>query len=258
MRLPLALCSMFAATVLAQDPVPEESKPHAEPRIQHDATTLLLPPGTYEIDTLVDAGAEFLGWNILSNPADYAHIRLKLQKQMRMNKGTVEEALCELLFNKGLALVAQNPDQNLYEVVALGGVKGRAAIQRAPFRSNTEILKQPHLKQPVTTTIRLHHIHATVCLNALRPLFAAAKGNAAGKRARGAAGGASSPGLTFSWAGGQDVMIRGMQHEVAHALEVIRELDGEQPGEVVDVQTSVKKLREQIRELQAQLDDLLK
>ena len=53
-------------------------------------------------------------------------------------------------------------------------------------------------------------------------------------------------------------MIRGMQHEVAHALEVIRELDGEQPGEVVDVQTSVKKLREQIRELQAQLDDLLK
>ena len=243
MRVPLCLFSILTATALAQNPASDAGDRSATPRIQQDATTLILPSGSYDLGTIVDAGADFLGWNILTNPVDRAIHKFELQQQMSLDKGSAEEALCELFFSQGFVLVGQNPAQQLYELIALGGAKGVAAIQSGPFRSVADILAQPHLKQPVVTSISLHNVDAQTCQNTLRPFLSKPGG---------------TPGISVSSMPPNSIMLQGMQHEVARAIAMIRELDGPLPEEAPNNAPRLEQLKAQIQKLQAQLEKLQK
>jgi hypothetical protein len=217
----------------------------AKPAIQMDATTIILPPGNVGARELVDAAAKFLGRNILLDELEVVASgsgQVKLQNAMRLEKPGFEEVFCDLLHSCHMVVMVRDEPKGLYEVVSLTGMRSREAFQSAPNRSVEEILRRPTLKQPVSTMMRLHRINPVVATNTLRPLFA----------------GGSPGSLTAGIMPGNDGMIlAGLQSEVARAIGILREAEGDPPeatGEGGGERLAV--LEQQIAALQRELAEL--
>lgn len=250
----------LAGSLAAQDP---ETRPAPAPgptvvKAHQPVTVALgqtfsLAPGEHDLVELVEKAATVLGRNILwqptERPAKNAGLTVTLNNPVKVTPSGFEELLGNLLYAQGLAIVPIDADKGFFEVIALQGPRGREIMSRAPWRTPEEIQARPQAREYAMTSVRLKHINASICTNALRPFFMSS----------------SQPqivGLMIGNVGNQEAMVlAGFTDQLCAALRLIRECDQEpvqppdfnQPGHqnaLAALQAQIKALQEQVAELQ--------
>src|SRR5262249_49786411 len=159
---------------------------------------------------LIEAEAQFLKRNMLFAESELHQSpqgsSVELQSPLSVDAKGAEEAIHQMLYTFGFAVLTRDAGKGLYEVVFIPGQRGREGVaspQPLPYEST---LARPHLQQPVTTVFPLQHANAAIAINALRPFFAQGGGP----------GGCS---LTLGTAGtNNSLLLSGMQSQVADAL----------------------------------------
>jgi hypothetical protein len=234
----------LGATQVGPQAQAEATVASAPPAIRMDATTIILPPGTFSIRELVDAAAKFLCRNILIDERELAgSVNLvTLQNTMRLERAAFEEVFCDLLHSNRIVLMVRDEPKGLYEVVSLNGPRAREAFQTAPHRSADEILRRPDLKQPVSTMLHLQRVNSIVASNTLRPLYS----------------GSGKGSLMAGFAGGNDgIILVGLQAEVARAIGMLRQADGPPPEAMsAGAEDRFTRLEQRIAALQRELAEL--
>ncbi len=177
----------------------------------------VIEAGEIQLPALIDRCADYLDRNILVSTADMhvggASLTVRLQQKIETDRSGCEEVLTSLLYRAGFAMI-QLDDGTMFEVVSLSGPRGREVANRAQHRTIDQVLARPNLKVPVTVSLPLQHINATVATNALRPFFAST----------GAPTGSAS--LTIGNVGNNStLLISGFQDQVAQAIRIVRECD---------------------------------
>ena len=142
-----------------------------------------------------------------------------------------------------------DPEKGFYEVLCLYGPRQREVMNRARWRTPEEVLARPNQCEFVLTSVRLKHINATICTNALRPFFASS-------------GGSNVAQLLIGNVGNQEAMVlAGFTDQLCAALRLIRECDqplaqppdSNLPGAAnpyPQIQAQIKALQDQVAELQ--------
>ncbi|MFM1871352.1 MAG: hypothetical protein RL398_774 [Planctomycetota bacterium] len=177
--------------------------------------------GEVQIPDLIDRCAVYLDRNILVSPNEIAGVvPVRLQRPIETDRDGCEELLAGMLTRSGHVLTVVDDKQGIYEVLNAMGPRGRELMGRAQQRTVEQVLARPRLKMPVTTTVSLQHINATIATNALRPFYASTGGmNVAGSLTLGNVGNAGS------------LLLSGLQDQVAQAIELVRRCDVPSPDE---------------------------
>lgn len=196
------------------------------PKIQRDATTLVVPAGRYEIAPLIDEFAVFLQWNVLYDRAALARATgpleapatgpLEVPTRLLLDRATAEEALCEFVYSRGFLIHPRDPERQLYEAVAMPGPPTSQLVASAPTRSPLEILRRPNLMRMVMTTFEFENVDVVAATNALRP-FLASKG------------GRPLAVVVATTADLHSLMLAGTQPDVARTIERLLQIDGREP-----------------------------
>jgi hypothetical protein len=210
--------------------------------------------GETPLAALIDRAAAHLECNIVWREQDLAasgdvNPVLRLQAPITTDRDGCLELLADALYRSGFALTWANERLRVMEAISINGPRGRDVWNRAAPRTEQEILARPALRMPVTVTLPLQHVNATIATNALRPFFASAGGPGHG------------PMLTIGNVGNSAAMIvSGMQDQVAHAIRIVRECDlpSRPEPEVADTQKRVSALEARLQALEARLEQLAK
>ncbi len=180
-------------------------------------TGFVLEAGDHNVLDLIDRAAEFLGRNILSDPAMMMAASpggtvIAIQKQIAVDALGCEDLLSQLLYTKGFALVPLDTSTGMYEVIAMQGPRRAEIMTRAISMTPEEVLRRPNLKMVVVTSVPLENVQIQVATNSLRPFFAAQ--------------GQSRTGLTLGNVGNNRVMLlMGFADQVAAAIRLVRSAD---------------------------------
>lgn len=259
-RHPSSFTVLAASLALAAAPLPGQAGSQP-PSIRHDDASLTLPAGDLPLKDVVDAAAAFLKVNILYDRAEVGAQggTILLQTPMTLARAKAETAVSDLVYANGFVLAPRDGEQGLYELVFLRGAKARDAMKLAPHRTVEQVMAQPTLKQPVTTSFALQNTNATIATNAMRPFFAAT-------------GGSAPTGITLGCAAdNQTMLLSGIQSEVVKAIQILRQVDvksedaqwGVAPTGTADAQlqrlaeleAAVQQLRTEVAELKRRLSD---
>lgn len=208
-----------------------------------------LPAGEVKIPALIDQCAAYLGANILWTEQEVqspgSTTSAKLQHPIETDRDGCEELLATLLVRSGLALVWLDDKGSMMEVVSLSGPRAREMSMRAQERTVEAVLARPNLRLPVTVTLPLEHINATIATNALRPFFASLS--------------PVSQALTIGNVGNnRSMVLSGMQDQVVHAVRLIQKCDvpavsGDVGMPVVVDGERVARLEQRVQALEEQL-----
>lgn len=255
---------LLGAATAAQEP---EARPEAARNVvrpAQPATVTLgqpfaLPPGDHDLVDLVEKAATILGRNILwldseRQVAKGQGLTVTLNNPIKLTPPAFEELLANLLYTRGFAIVPVDPEKGFYEVISLYGSRQRDVVNRAPWRTPEEVLARPNQCEFVLTSVRLKHINATICTNALRPFFAqVGGGNNVGSQ------------LVIGNVGNQEAFVlMGFTDQICTALRMIRECDQPPtqppdpnmpgaPNPYPQIQAQIKALQDQVAELQKAL-----
>jgi hypothetical protein len=250
---------LLAAAPAAQEPEVKPDPTRVVARPAQPATVAVgqpfsLPPGDHDLVDLVEKAATILGRNILwqeteRQGAKGQGLTVSLNNPVKLTPPAFEELLANLLYSRGFAIVPVDSEKGFYEVICLYGPRQRDVMNRAPWRTPEEVLARPNQCEFVLTSVRLKHINATICTNALRPFFAVAGGNNIGQ-------------LVIGNIGNQEAMVlAGFTDQLCAALRLIRECD-QPPTQPPDpnmpgtqnpfpqMQAQIKALQDQVAELQ--------
>ncbi|HZN37503.1 MAG TPA: hypothetical protein VFD82_01800 [Planctomycetota bacterium] len=251
---------LLAAAPAAQEP---EAKPAGAPTVvrpTQPATVTLgqpfsLPPGDHDLVDLVEKAATILGRNLLWQEGERQiakggqSLTVTLNNPVKLTPTQFEELLANLLYSRGFAIVPVDAEKGFHEVLCLYGARGREVMNRATWRTPEEVMARPNHCEFVLTSVRLKHINATICTNALRPFFAVSGGNNIGQ-------------LVIGNVGNQEAMVlAGFTDQLCAALRLIRECDQPQtqppdlnmpgaPNPYPQIQAQIKALQDQVAELQ--------
>ena len=265
----LALSAVLLIQLLAaQKPEtrPEPGQPRAaEPtivKLDKPVTVALgqqfsLAAGEHDLAELVAQAATVLGRNILWQASERAvtktsSLSVMLNNPIKLTPTAFEELLGNLLYAQGMVIAPIDAEKGFFEVIALQGPRSREVMNRAPWRTPEEILARPTQREFVMTTVRLKHINATICNNALRPFFASSGGQPGGAGAT----------LMIGSAGTQEALVlAGFTDQLCAAMRLIRECDQPPtqppdpnmqggPNPFAPMQAQIKALQEQVAELQ--------
>lgn len=241
MKPPLTLFAvlLLLATTRGQEPAKRA------PTIRSDATTMIVPAGSWPVRTLIDATAKFLQINILCNEAELLSVKpVQLQTSMTLERSAAEERLSQILFGQGLVLV---PRANaMAEVLNQCGQRQKEIGDAAVLRSEAEILARREWYVPVKVTIRLQNANLAFVTNTLRPFF-----GVGGDRA-----------MSLGTIGTDTLVLSGLQPDVAHAIELVYRADGRDPAAPLEsaagppVPESLAALLARVAELERRLAEL--
>ena len=253
--LPYACVPLLAGTPATQEP---EARPAPSTVVPQPVTVTLgqpfsLSPGEHDLVDLVAKAATILGRNILwqdtERQAKGQGLSVVLNNPVKLTPAAFEELLANLLYTRGFAIVPVDPEKGFYEVICLSGPRQREVTNRAQWRTPEEVLARPNQREFVLTSVRLKHINATICTNALRPFFASS-------------GGSSGIQLLIGNVGNQEaIVLAGFTDQLCAALRLIRECDQPMtqlpdpnmagaPNPYPQIQAQIKALQDQVAELQ--------
>jgi hypothetical protein len=248
MRTPTTLS--FAAVLLATFATAGRAQQaeKAQPR-----GPFVVEAGETALSALIDRAAAYLDCNIVWNDRDLAAAgpvpAVRLQAPITTDRDGCLDFLADALYRSGFALTWANERLRIMEAINMAGPRGREVTNRATARTVEEVTSRPWLRMPVTVTLPLQHVNATIATNALRPFFAST--------------GAPGPGcsLIIGNVGNSAAMIvSGMQDQVAQAIRVVRECDLPQrpEPEVLDAQKRVGTIEKRLEALELRLEQLAK
>ena len=205
-------------------------------------TGFVLEAGDHNVLDLIDRAAEFLGRNILSEPATIMAASpggapvITIQNQIAVDALGCEDLLSQLLYTKGFALVPIDISKGLYEVIAMYGPRRALIQEQAITMTPDEVLRRPNLKMPVVTSLTLEHIQVQVATNSLRPFFATA---------------GQSGSLTIGNVGSnQAMLLRGFADQVAAAIRLVRLADVSSGSVYRGVEERMRELEKRIAALE--------
>jgi hypothetical protein len=207
-----------------------------------------LPAGQIALPDLIDRCASYLGCNILRNPVELQMSSrpdaqaTTLQQPITTDKAGCEEMLTTMLWSQGFALVEVDSTNGTREVISLHGPRARDITANAKVCTVEQILARPNLKIAVSTTVPLQHVNAPIVVNSMRPFLASTAGPGLASITLGAAGNVNT------------ILITGMQHQVAQAIELIRKVDVPPPAATGTPPVSmVERLTQKIEELEKRI-----
>jgi hypothetical protein len=251
------LAVLFAASIAAaQDPAPKATPAPAPAKAtdkQSGAGTFTVEAGEIALPALIDRAAACLGCNILWNAGELTGQTppLRLQHAVTTDRDGCLEFLASSLYRANFALTRADARNGTLEAIFLGGPRGREVTARAETRTVEQVLAQPSLCMPVTATVPLQHINATIATNALRPFFASTGAPSAGAT------------LTLGNVGAMNAMLlSGMQDKVAQAIGMLREVDKPPPMPAenvpMDAAKRIEELERRVKVLEDKLADAAK
>jgi hypothetical protein len=233
-----SLLAIACAGTSQQDPRPQPKEP------------FVVEAGEIALPALIDRCAAYLDVNLVWPQAEVgAAAPVRLQKAISTDRDGCLDFLADALYRNGLALTWANERLRIMEAIAMHGPRGREVTSRATTRTEAEVLARPWLRMPVTVTLPLQHINATIATNALRPFFASTGAPQAGSS------------LTIGNVGNCAAMIvSGMQDQVAQAIRVVRECDlpAKPEAEMPQAQQRFAAIEKRLEALEAKLEQLAK
>jgi hypothetical protein len=213
----------------------------------------VIEAGETPLPALVDRAAAYLECNIVLSERDLASAPnvpvVRLQAPISTDRDGCLDFLADALYRHGFALTWSNERLRIMEAINLAGPRAREVGNRATPRTEAEVTARPWLRMPVTVTLPLQHVNATIATNALRPFFAST----------GAPAGGGS--LTIGNVGNSTAMIvSGMQDQVAQAIRVVRECDlpAKPELEVPEMHKRVAVIEKRLAAIEARLEELAK
>lgn len=171
---------------------------------------LVLPAGEFTVVEMVEATAAFLCRNYLYD-VDVVTRRgtFVLQRSLALDAPGSEELLAALLASRDLAAVPIDEFRGVYQVLALDSDPWLLAT--LPWRTPTEILRRPRLRELIVTAIDVHDVDA-------RQLAATFRQHAWQPQA--------SHAQTFTaFAGDEHLLLRGYRDQLAEVVQVVRQLE---------------------------------
>ena len=234
--------SVAALLALALLGINLSMSPPIQDRGQVD-TGFVLEAGDHNLHDLIDRAAEFLGRNILTEPAVMMAVSpggavITIQKRIAVDALGCEDLLSQLLYTKGFALVPIDMSKGLYEVIVMQGPRRAMIMSQAITMTPEEVLRRPNLKMVVVTSVPLEHMQVQVATNSLRPFFASS--------------GQNSGALMVGNVGNNRAMLlQGFADQVAAAIRLLRLADVP-PGSVS------RGMEERMRDLEKRIAELEK
>ncbi|MCR9246327.1 MAG: hypothetical protein NXI31_14945 [bacterium] len=203
---------------------------------------LTIPPGKFEVKALLQMIGKFSGQNLICADRTVASGfgPIELVAPLAIKRDDAVATLANVLYPHSLAMLPIDPEKGVYEVVSLRGPRSREVLAAATPVEVADLIARPHGRLPVVAFYELQHQSATVTVNLLRPMIAAAHG----------------PRLTVGAAGADRIVVRGLRFEVAAAMKLVVESDKPKAGAKPDVEQRVAKLEKRVARLEKLLREL--
>jgi len=182
----------------------------------HAAATLSLPAGEMPLTAFVDACAAILGAHVALPPLAGAVPSVRLQSAVNLGSDGCMQLLAAQLHRAGFGLFWANEGERRLGVLRLDESDARAWFQHATKRQPQEVLLESPLLMPVTTTVELARLEASIACSKLRCAFAEAPP-------------ASYCPPQFQMSGEHKLVITGLQRDVALALAFVGTCDEVEP-----------------------------
>lgn len=226
-------CGGLSALLLAGALSAQQTTPAAD-----DFT---LPAGSVSLAKLLTAAREQLHWQIDGDASQLDNVEpLQLQSAIRTDRSGGEQVVRALLHARDLALV---PVKDTYQLVPLHGAAAARVLDTAVVLTVEAVLRAPHDKRAVTTTLTLHNTNATVMIAVLRALSPPGRREAAQR---------------LHSDGRQALTLTGFQDRVARLVQLAQLCDVPTvPANDLDSLTrEADRLQQQLAALQAKLKQL--
>lgn len=205
-----------------------------------DPGPFVLEKGEVTVSQLVERAARHLNWQVRCTEQEPGTARpFQIREPLRLDAAGCEDVLCALLSARELALVPE-AIQRRFEVVSLTGKRGKEVYAAAIELTPEEVLRRPHRKRVVTTTVPLRNVHGAFVVNQLQPLYYSR----------------SPSHLDLpQQRGARSVLMTGFQDQVAHAIELVQAVDVRplRPPSAAELEQQIKGLLGRLTALQAQL-----
>jgi hypothetical protein len=160
----LAVAPDPAADQASASPVSQPPRPEQEP--------FRLAAGTIPVAELVARAAGCLHWRIVCEAKEIGESApFRLFEPMQLDAAGCEDVLGAMLSSRGLAVVPMGPNADDFEVLAIGGNRGKEAFAQAERLSPEAVLQHPGRKRVVTARVPMVHMHGNLAVNFLRPFF---------------------------------------------------------------------------------------
>jgi len=246
LRLALLACAL-AAPAAAQS---VEVLVHATQR-HGDIVTgkrgMVLPKGEFTVDELIEAVSGYLCRNYLYDPnVVMRQPPFRLQRELALDALGSEEVLYALLSTRNLAALPLDELRGLYQIVPLDPNGHSHPMSAIPWRRAQDVLKRPHYRELVMTSVAVAHLDADHVARGLRGHFSTMQ--------------QWQPGApTIAHAGNGVIILHGYGDQLAQTIRAIRELDRmaaptqPKPTDVQLLMQRLDALEREVRDLRRQL-----
>ncbi|MFN3243430.1 MAG: hypothetical protein ACE37K_18145 [Planctomycetota bacterium] len=215
---------------------------------------MVLPAGEFSVAELIEATAGYLCRNYLYDPnVVMERAPFRLQRELALDALGSEEVLYALLSTRNLAALPLDERRGLYQVVPLEPSGHSHPMSAIPWRRPQDVLRRPHYRELVMTTVSVDHVDAQHVASGLRSHFAMMR--------------QWQPGApTIAFVGERSLILHGYADQIAQTIQAIGALDqmaaprvGQpdqpRPDGVQRLMQRLDALEREVRELKRQLAD---
>lgn len=211
--LPLLLSAALATTAATQsvEVLVERTVHHGD--IVTTKRGLTLPAGEFTIAEMIDAVAGYLCRNYLYDPTIVTQRQsIVLQRSLALDALGSEEVLYGLLASRNLAALPLDEARGIYQIVPLEQNQHGLPMATIPWRRPQDVLRRPHFRELLMTSITLQNLEAGQVADALRSHFSMLRTWQPG-----------APGVSLL--GERAIMLHGYGDQVGQIIEALRALD---------------------------------
>lgn len=245
MRLALTLC-LFAAVVTAQSVEVDSSKITRHGDIVTNQRGLTLPAGEFTIGEMIDAVALYLCRNYIYDQTTIDERQpMRLQREVSLDALGSEEVLYALLAARNLAALPLDEVRGIFHIVPLDQVHAHP-MATIPWRRPQDLVRRPHFREIVMTSLTLKNLDAEHVANMLRSHFSMLRTWQPG-----------APTVTFL--SKRAIMLHGYADQLAQVIAELAELDhlakplAPPPPTNAALRKRLEALEREVRDLRQQL-----
>tara|TARA_R110002072_G_scaffold174303_5_gene329518 strand:+ start:15013 stop:15753 length:741 start_codon:yes stop_codon:yes gene_type:complete len=208
----LAITLLFAAVLSAQSVEVDTGKITRHGDIATNKHGLTLPAGEFTIGEMVDAVAAYLCRNYIYDATIINQRQpLRLQRVVSLDALGSEEVLYALLASRNLAALPLDEARGIFHIVPLDQSHPHP-MATIPWRRPQDLVRRPHFREIVMTSLTLEHLDAEHVAKMLRSHFSMLRTWQPG-----------APTVTFL--SKRAIMLHGYGDQLAQVIRELVELD---------------------------------
>ena len=218
------------------------------PQIRQDkADKFVLEAGEHRLLDLIERSGQFLERLYLVDKmqqpelcnADAAAGKLMIQRRLELDRAGCEEVVGQLLHTRGWIAVPTDAERGIYDWIYIAGPRAMEIRKHVHNLPATEVLARPQVSDYVATTVALKHANAQLASANLRQFFADPRG--------------FDQIIPLGGNSQRSLMIVGMRPQVASILQIVKEIDIEEPEAAPYLEQRLQNIEARLGRLEAAL-----